>query len=135
MNVKRFIIASIVIVVLFIATDFLIHAVLLGPVYMALENLWRPNMEKLMWIMNVGKLLFSFLFVYIFIKGYENKGILEGIRFGIIMGLLMHGLGSTAQYVVYPVPGSLALKWFIFGMIQYIIFGIAVSLIYKPKDT
>ncbi|OHD64070.1 MAG: hypothetical protein A2176_08640 [Spirochaetes bacterium RBG_13_51_14] len=75
----------------------------------------------------------SILFTYIFTKGYENRGIMEGVRYGLIIGLLMDGIGSFGQYMVYPIPLTLALQWFVYGVIRFIILGIIVSLIYRPK--
>ena len=74
----------------------------------------------------------SFLFVFIFTKGYEGKGIGEGVRYGIIIGLFATIPMSFGSYSVMPMTFSLALGWFIYGMIEYIILGIVVALLYKP---
>lgn len=133
MNIKRFFGASIAVFVANQLMDLIIHGVILGKTYETMVNVWRPDMDSKMWIMTVSSFIFAFLFVYIFTKGYENKGIAEGIRFGIIVGLLMNVVGMLSQYAVYPVPFSLVLQWFVFGMIQFTIYGIVAALIYKPK--
>jgi hypothetical protein len=133
MNVKRFIIASIAVYLVFQVLDFIIHGVILADTYKALANVWRPDMMSLMWIFYIAGLLFAFLFVYIFIKGYEGKGILEGVRYGIIIGLLMNVIGMFGQYVMYPLPFTLIILWFISGMIESILGGIAAAAIYKPN--
>lgn len=86
-----------------------------------------------MWIMYITSFIFAVLFVYIFTKGYENAGIAEGVRYGLIVGLLMNVVGMFNQYAIYPVPFNLVLQWFVYGMIQFIIYGIVAALIYKPK--
>jgi hypothetical protein len=86
-----------------------------------------------MWIFYPIGLVMSFLFVYIFIKGYEGKGILEGLRYGIWIGLFMNLPSAFGQYAIYPVPFSLAIQWFIYGMIEFIILGLVAAAIYKPK--
>ena len=134
MNIKRFIIAVIAVFVTFQVLDFIIHGQILSQEYRSLSQVWRPDMMSKMWIMVITSLIMSILFVYVFIKGYEKKGILEGLRYGLIIGLFMIGVGSFNQYVVYPVPFSLAVKWFIFGMIEFTVAGIIVSAIYKPKE-
>jgi len=133
MNVKRFIIASIAVYLVFQVLDFIIHGVILADTYKELANVWRPDMMSLMWIFYIAGLLFAFLFVYIFIKGYEGKGILEGVRYGIIIGLLMNVIGMFGQYVMYPLPFTLIILWFISGMIESILGGIAAAAIYKPN--
>lgn len=131
MNVKRFVIASIAVFLVFQVLDFIIHGMILRPVYESLKDVWRPDMMSKMWIMYVGSLVLSFLFTYIFIKGYENKGIAEGIRYGIIIGLFASIPYGFYEYVMYPLPLSLCLQWFIYGMIEFIICGIIVAAIYK----
>lgn len=135
MNKPRLFIAFIVVFVLLELTGYLINQVLLMSAYEGLKNVFRPfdEMMSKMWIMYVVDIVWSFFFVFIFVKGYENKGVMEGIRYGVYMGLFVSLIAAYAQYVVYPLPYSLALQWFIYGLIQQIIFGVAAALIYKPK--
>jgi uncharacterized PurR-regulated membrane protein YhhQ (DUF165 family) len=133
MNIKRLIVASIAVFILFQVLDFIIHGVILRSTYETLKDVWRPDMMAKMWIMYIVSFIFSFLFVYVFTKGYEGRGIAEGIRYGILIGLLVN-ICVFYQYVVYPVPFSLALQWFIYGMIEFILCGIVAALIYKPKE-
>jgi len=132
MNKKRLIIAGIVIFIAVQFFDFIEHGLILRGAYQATMNIWRMDMNSVMWIMYVTALIFSFLFVYIFIKGYEGKGIVEGIRYGLLIGLLMTGINIFGQYVIYPIPFNLAIQWFIYDMIRFVIYGIIVSAIYKP---
>lgn len=133
MNGKRFILASIVVFVVYEITNWIVHSLILSGVYQRLQSLWRFDMMDKMWIMYVTAFIFSFLFVYIFTKGYEGKGVAEGFRYGLYIGLLMNIVGMFNQYAVYPVPLSLTIQWFIYGMIQFIIIGIVTALIYRPK--
>ena len=133
MNVKRFIIASVVVYIVVQVLDFIIHGLILADTYKTLANVWRPDMMSLIWIFYVAGLVFAVLFVYIFIKGYEGKGILEGVRYGAIMGLFMNVIGMFGQYVMYPIPFLLSLQWFIYGMIEFIIAGMVVAAIYRPE--
>ncbi|MBN1534626.1 MAG: hypothetical protein JXA20_18275 [Spirochaetes bacterium] len=133
MNVKRFIIASLVIFAVFQVTGFIIHSVILMPTYAALASLWRPDMMSYMWIMYPVSLVMSFLMVYIFAKGYEGKGIPEGLRFGLVIGLFMQVPGIFGQFMVYPIPFTLAIQWFIYGLMEYLIAGVLAAAIYRPK--
>ncbi len=133
MNKKRFILASIAVFVVFEILDWIIHSKILSRTYMNLQHLWRPDMLDKMWIMYITAFIFSFLFVYIFTKGYEGKGVAEGIRYGLIIGLLMLVVGMFNQYAVYPIPSNLTIQWFIYGLIQFIIVGIVAALIYRPE--
>lgn len=137
MNVKKLIIAFVVVFILLEATNYIVNMVILSSTYAnpEISKAFRlmPDMEAKMWMMWIADLVYSFFFVFIFIKGYENKGIMEGVRYGIYIGIFMNFMAAVAQHVVYPIPGYLAFQWFIYGFIQSVIYGIATALIYKPK--
>jgi len=132
-NIKKLILPAIVIFIFFEASDFVIHHVLLGPIYEKLINVWRPDMMAKMWIMHLATVVYSFLFVYIFSKGYKGRGLIEGLRYGIVIGFFMYFVNALNSYVIYPLPYSLAIHWFVYGMIQAVLAGIIVALVYRPK--
>ena len=133
MNLKRFVIASIVVFLAFEIINAIVHVGILGKVYESMD-IWRPDMMSKMWIMHAGQLILAFLFTYIFIKGYENKGIAEGVRYGIIIGLFAN-IPAFYAYAMYPVTFSLCFQWFIYGTIEFIICGLIASAIYKPLES
>ncbi len=96
----------------------------------------RPDadLDSKMWIIILMDLIWSFLFVLIFSKGYENKGILEGVRYGIYIGLFYSMVTSYTTYALFPMPYKFALTLFLTGLIQCIILGIVAALVYKPKS-
>jgi len=136
MNWKKLLFAFAGVFVAMLALRYLIHEVILASAYGALEseNIWRPREEmfSLMWVMYIGNLVFAFFFVYIFAKGYEAKGIMEGIRYGLLIAGFFVVIGNLAQYAIYPVPFSFTIYWLVFGFIEMVIYGIIAALIYKP---
>ena len=134
MNTKKFLLASLAVFITLLILEFVIHKFLLVTVYESVQEVLRPDMKDKMWIMYLTGIIFSLLFVYIFSKGYEGKGIIEGAKYGLIIGLVVHLVGSYNQYVVYPLPYSLVLKWFIYGTIEMIVAGIVLAFVYKPKE-
>jgi|SRR3989304_10046819 len=137
MNVKKFWIAFIVIFIVLEVTSYIIHVVILGATYEGEEvkNVFRSmeEMNSKMWIMWLMDVVWTFFFTFIFVKGYENKGIMEGFKYGIYIGLFIPLVMAYQSYVVYPLPYWLVFQWFIYGLIQCIILGAAAALIYKPK--
>lgn len=131
MDKKRFIVASIVVFVITQAVDWLVHGLALADRYRALQHLWRPDMNDLLWLMGLASLFFSFMFVFIFTKAYEGKGLLEGARYGCYIGLLVNVPGMLGQYAMYPIPPDLAAIWFAYGVVEMILAGIATALIYQ----
>ena len=57
---------------------------------------------------------------------------MEGVRYGLIIGLFFLIPSAFGQYATYPIPFSLAVQWFVYGLIEFIIFGIIAAVIYKP---
>ncbi len=136
MNTKRFIITGIVVFIVYEILSYITHMVILKGAYEATSSLWRPTDEinSMMWITLIGGLVWSFFLVYIFTKGYEAKGWIEGLRFGLIIGLFITIPSSLMWYYVLPIPFSLAVYWFIYETIAIIICGIVTALIYKPAQ-
>jgi hypothetical protein len=117
------------------ALGFLIHGVLLDSSYQAQAAVFRPKaeMDGMMWMMFVNSAIYLWVFCYVFTKGYENKGLMEGVRYGVLMGLLISVMGAWDAYVVYPIPHTLALKWFVSGMVVWTALGVVMALVYKPE--
>jgi hypothetical protein len=133
LNVKRYLAASIAVYAAYLALGFLIHGVILKPTYDSLKSVWRPDLQSKMWIEWMNGLFTSFLFTYIFTKGYEGKGIMEGLRFGLIVGLFISIPVAYGTYMIIAVPYSLALQWFLYGTAQSIVGGAIVAAVYKPE--
>ena len=106
---------------------------LLSSTYESLKNLWRPDMQSKMWIFHVVMLVGAFFFSFVFSKGYEGKGIMEGVRYGLYIGIWMSLGMAYGTYAMIAIPYSLALQWFIYGVIQYIIYGIILALVFQKK--
>ena len=134
MNIKRFFIAVLAVFVILQALGYLIHNVILIPDYQANQSLWRQNMQSFMWLFQVTSLIFSFAFVYVFVRGYENRGIGEGLRYGLVIWFLVTVPGIGGQYMVYPIPLALSLKWLFLALGEWLIAGVVISLIYKPVE-
>ncbi|HEX6929211.1 MAG TPA: hypothetical protein VF267_08175 [Gammaproteobacteria bacterium] len=130
---KRFWIGFAVVYVVGFILSFLIHEVALGETYETFAHLWRPEQEMmdLMWVMFLTSLVYVFLFCYIYTKGHEGKGVMEGVRYGLLMGLFISVPMAFDSWVLYPVTFNLALIWFITGVIQWIVAGAIFASIYR----
>lgn len=133
MNMKKFLLTSLAVFVTYQILEFVIHNIVLSSDYEGLMSVWRPDMMDKIWIMYVTGAIFSLLFVYIFTKGQEGKGVMEGVKYGFIIGLLVSFVGAFNQYMVYPITYALTWKWTIYGLIELMILGAVTALIYKPE--
>ncbi len=131
---KKLLIAFVAVYVVSQTCGYIVHQVWLGPTYASLAQVWRPEAElqSKMWIMFVTGAFFSFFFCYVFARGYEGKGLAEGARYGAIIGLFFGISNSFDSYVIYPIPYSLALKWFLSTLAYCVVIGIVAAALYKP---
>ena len=137
MNVKRFALSCVAVYIVNQILGFLIHEVWLGETYRSLADVWRPEaeMKSMMWVMFLTSAVWSIIFCYVFVKGYEGRGPMEGVRYGLLMGLFFGIPFCYESYVIYPVPLSLAHKWFITTIALTIISGVIAALVYKPAPS
>jgi len=136
MNAKQKWLAVLGAFVVIWASDFLIHHLWLGDFYRAHAHWWRPEAEmaSLMHVMFLAQLILAWLLVLVYARGYEadKAGLAQGIRFGLLMGVLLMGPSSLMHLVVYPYPSFLIGSWFLGGLMQLILAGAVVGALYKP---
>jgi len=134
MNNKTFWIGFVAVFVVMQGLGYVIHEVMMGDTYERLASIFRPEaeMNDMMWMMMVSGTVTIFMFCYIFIRGYEGKGIMEGVRFGALIGFLMAGPIAIDPHVIYPVPAEVASIWLISGIATLMIAGAVFAAIYKP---
>jgi hypothetical protein len=132
---KKVLIGFVVVFVAMIVCSYIVDGLILGSTYESLNNLWRPDMQSKMWIYYVIMVVGAFFFSFIFSKGYEGKGIMEGVRYGLYIGIWMSIGMAYGTYAMIAIPYSLALQWFIYGIIQYVIYGVLLALVFGKKET
>ena len=134
MNTKRWLLASLAVLVVVAVLEFFIHGVLLSDVYRQTASVWRSDaeMQKLMWIFWVGMLVFAPFFALIYVKGYEKDkpGLGQGFRYGLYVGVMLSVMHSFGWYVILPIPVVLACYWFLATLVEFILAGIAAGLVY-----
>ena len=131
MNSKKFFLAVAAVFVVREVLGFVIHQVLMTPYYQETYSLWRMPEEINMGLIYLVSLVWSLLFTYIFTKGYEGKGPMEGIRYGLLVGLLICVPAAFGTYAVQPITLSLAMAWFVYGTVQVVACGLAAALVYE----
>ena len=136
MKNKTFWIGFVVVYLVMQVLGYVIHEVMMGDTYEKLAAIFRPEaeMQSMMWIMMASGALMMLMFCYIFTRGHEGKGIAEGVRYGVLIGLLMAGPMAIDQYVIFPVPGSVAMIWLISSIASLTIAGAIFAAIYKPDS-
>ena len=133
---KKFIVAWIVLFVLWMLGDFLIHGVLLHADYAQLPNLYRTEADAQGYFpfMLLAHLIMAGAFAWIFARGVEAKPwVAQGVRFGIAVALLSVVPIYLIYYAVQPLPSGLVVRQIIFDGILTVLLGVVVAWLYRER--
>jgi hypothetical protein len=133
-NFGRVAAAAVVAWVVHIGLTSLVWSILLPDVMSEHASLLRAPGEMNLALGYASSLLGFFVFAYAYAKGYEGgAGAVEGLRFGVIVGLLLACFGGVWSYVMMPVSGRFAVAMIVDAIVEMAIFGVVVGLVYKPR--
>jgi hypothetical protein len=134
LNVGRFVVAGLAVVVAAWFLEWLIHAVFLRTVFYSGVTLWRSYAEMLpksMFAAGASLAVFAFTFAWIFHLVCKGRRF-EGLLYGFYIWLLVTVSQTLMQYAFQPV-GDVALWWIVFGLPEMLVLGLVVDAIYKPR--
>jgi hypothetical protein len=140
LNVKQWIIATIAVFVFSSIWAFLTTRLVTAPSYPSLF-LAPPEVADLMMqrvLIYLARAITASLFVYVYTRGYEGKpGVGEGVRFGILIGLLIQLPLLFGSLGTSGLPAGYLVLRFAFLLADAIFSGLIVGIIYKgrPKTT
>jgi hypothetical protein len=132
---KKFWTGCVVVFVVIGVFEFIVHRLLLASTYQdeSMRQLWRPQAEMKLGLLYIVYVFIAYFFTLILSKGYEGKGPMEGVRYGFYVGMLMAIPMAYATYATMPITYSLALQWFIYGVIEYVLAGVAAALVFGKQ--
>jgi hypothetical protein len=131
MSAKRYFFALLIAFAFIFASDYIIHAIWLAPLYGATAALWRSDseMQARMPLMLVGQFVAAFVFVSLWALGFARRASLGlALVYGLLMGLFSE-VDTIIQYVVAPLPLEIAIRWFFSGLGQAIVVALLVHAI------
>ncbi len=134
---KKFLVSWAVIFVVWMAGSFAVHGAWLGDAYASLPALYRAETDQtsLMYLMLLSHVLLSGAFVWIYLRGHEDKPWLaQGLRFGLAIAVLAPIPTYTIYYVVQPMPGSLAAQQIIGDTVLLLVLGAIVAFLNKSPS-
>ncbi len=137
MNLPRVAIAAVAAWIVYLGVSFVVHTVLLRDLYLQHLAAMRPEADQNA-ILPIGfffALLGFFAFAYVYAKGYEGgSGAQEGLRFGVLVGLLICCFRVIWDHMVFPVSLQLTAAWMVDYIVEFAIYGSIVGVIYKPAS-
>jgi hypothetical protein len=111
---------------------FVVYGVILVDEFAARPDVFRPVAEQPLALGFAGSVVGAFVLAYVYAKGYEgSNGLQEGLRFGTLVGLLMVGEAVFWNHVVLRVSGAFTAALTLAALIQYILMGIAIGVVYR----
>ena len=130
-KIVRVVLATLAVAVACAVIDMLLHGLILGKSYAATAQLWRPEPEMKMLLMEVVTFLAAFTFVIVYARFFRRKTIAAGLEYGLWFGLgagLAMGFGT---YSVMPIPFHMGLAWFLGTLVESLVAGLLVGLIVR----
>lgn len=130
---KRLLLAMLAGFAVIFLSDLLIHGFWLARAYEATKAIWRPEAEmnrRFGWML-LAQFLCAATFVIVWASGLFRRNLGAGAAFGLVMGMFQQ-VWAIVDYVVIPMPGGLAAKWFLSGLAQAVLLGIITALVYRP---
>jgi hypothetical protein len=74
-----------------------------------------------------------FVFAYMYATGYEGGNrVQEGVRFGVLVGLLLVCYGIVWEFVVLRETASRAVWMAVATLVEFVLGGFVVGAIYRP---
>jgi len=113
----------------------LVNFYVLEPIYSQWIHFWRPIAEVKFWMLPFTGMFFSFFFTFIFAKGYEKRGLGEGIRYGFYVAMMVSLPHAYGTYALMQIPYTVALQWFIFGALECVGAGMILAIVFKSGQT
>ena len=129
--VKNLAIGSIVVFILWAGLEWVIHGILLKPLYMETKSLWRPDADVNMGLYFTIIFLVAVSFTAVYVKLISDKSVRTGLMYGLILGFGMAISDAYIDFVFMPIPYELALYWFLAIWFEITVAGAALGLVIR----
>jgi len=135
MNYGRIVLAGVVATVAFFVSGFLVFGLLISKYYAPYPGVYR-SLEAVQAHIPIGiasTFLALLVLAAIYAKGYEGgAGVVEGARFGLLVGLFVVFAVVGDEYVTLNIGRRLALAMAAGRLVDWTVVGMAIGLVYKP---
>ncbi|QOR76975.1 MAG: hypothetical protein IMW88_05470 [Thermoflavifilum sp.] len=130
--ITRFLAAYVAVYIFNSLSGYLIHDRLLHQQYMELMPiLHTEHIQHKIWAFILTAVTGSFFFTLVYSAWKKSGSISEGLVYGLIIGLWMGlSMSLNAYASTGLIPLSLAMKWFLYSLLQYVLAGMLVAWVY-----
>jgi hypothetical protein len=131
MTFRKHVVATLVLTGVGLAWNGVLHLFVLRAIEEPVRHLFRRDLSVAQSILLTVAVMALFVFGYTRFR--RTGGRTEGARYGFFFGLLAGVLVDGNQYILYPLPGEIALLWFSGGLLEFTVYGVIVSAL-VPSD-
>jgi len=97
-------------------------------------SLMRPESEKHVGVYMLSRVLFISLFVFVYAGWYPSRGLGAGLRFGLLVWLFYSVPMTVGFWSFMRMSDALAGCWVGIGLIENLVAGLVVGLIYNAPN-
>ncbi len=134
MNIPRLVAAVVAVYIVMFVLAILFFDMLFGAQFAAYKDLMGGEAaEQNIWPY-LGYLVQAIMVAVLFVKGHEGKGVGEGIRFGVLVGLLLGAVDFTWGAHLAAIPMGTAALAGLLTFVMWVAAGIVLALVYKPAE-
>jgi energy-converting hydrogenase Eha subunit A len=132
MKTKRYLAASIALLIFIFVYESIVHGMLLINIYQETPTIWRSQSDMMSYMpFNIFVMvLLSLWLTFIFTRFFKQGGWRNGLRFGFYIGVLS-GIQAAGAFYFLPISAALAGCWFIAYLIECIAGGFIIGTIYR----
>jgi hypothetical protein len=137
MNYTRLVLAAVAATVFDACYGFLVYGMALAPEFARYPGVYRAEDTGPAFL----PLMFAGLFIaivaaaVIYAKGYEGgSGLAEGARFGLLLGVFVVFAFASVNYATLNVGRRLAVMIAAAALVEWLVIGTIIGLVYKPAS-
>lgn len=135
MNYGRLALAAVAATVVDGVYGFLVYGNIISGEFARYPAIYRSSEVQTGYLpmMFVGILFAMLVASYLYAKGYEGgNGLQEGMRFGVLVGLVMVGYVAGVNYAIMNIGKRMALYYALAGLVEWVVVGITIGFVYRP---
>jgi hypothetical protein len=136
MNLARLFVSAVVAAAVDLVYGFVVYGNMLSAQFGRFPAVFRSAETQTAYlpVMAVGILLGMLAIAYVYAKGYEGQGLVEGARFGVLIGVFNAGYVIAVDYAILNIGRRLTLSMMLAGLVEWIVVGLAIAAVYRPAS-
>lgn len=112
-----------------------LHYAVLSEENASIAPLRRAESSGFMVLSLIQTWTLALLFVCGYARFTRTGSVSEGVAYGLFFALLAGLLVDLNQFILYPIPGKIAMYWFLGGLIEFSIYGAVIPWLLRCSNS